>query len=157
ERCHEQGSYHTTRLEARHRGADNPHHGRHEIAEGGRIDAVRALDEVSPDEQEHRPKRNADGGSVRRRAKLPDEHLNRQANAEEESGGSADQKKGADIPAPFTRKKAPPQGYPQEERGNDCRGYPEAPAPFTVVRFCVHWTMSNRLLCATKYLCKAKP
>jgi hypothetical protein len=145
ERCHEQGAGHAIWPEARHGGTDDSHHGRHEIAEGGRINVVGALNKVPPDEQEHGHKRNADGSSVRRCAKLPDYHLKRQTDDEEQSGDSANKKIGADIPAPFTRKKAPQQGDPQDERSDHSRGLPEAPAPSTVVRFCVHLALSRLL------------
>ena len=93
-----------------------PTSGTDEIHHGGRIDVIGGLDEVPPDEDERRHERNADGDSVDGRAQVPDDHLTRQTDAEEESADSADKKKDADIPVPSTCKKAPQQGDRQDER-----------------------------------------
>src|SRR4051812_16893891 len=139
ERCHEQGARHAVGSEPRHGGTDDPHNRHGEIHHGGGIHVIGGLDEVSPDEDERRHKRNADGSSVHRRAYLPDDHLKRQTDAEEESGHTADKKKHVDIPVPSTDKQAASQGYRQQERRQECRALPDARAlSAAAVCVCIH-------------------
>jgi hypothetical protein len=71
------------------------------------------LDEVHPDEEERRHKRNADGGSVRDCVHVPGYQLKRKTRAEEES---ASKNKATTIPVPSICKMVPQQGYQQDER-----------------------------------------